>query len=88
MFPQLLGEAYRRVDDFKAIRLPILIITSQFGTLSMWDWEIIAYLKSYGISTLAPYDLNQTMAICNALRVKRELSGTKFLVYQDNPVQC
>jgi hypothetical protein len=85
VFPQLLGEAYRRVEDFKSIRLPILIVTSQFGTLSMWDWEIISYLKSYGISTLAPYNLAQAQAICNALGVKRELKETKFLVYQDNP---
>jgi hypothetical protein len=85
VFPQLLGEAYRRVDAFKSIRLPILIITSEFGTLSMWDWEIISYLKSHGISTIAPYDLSQATSICNALRVKRELNGAKFLVYQDNP---
>ena len=85
VFPQLLGEAYRRVEDFKSIRLPILIITSQFGTLSMWDWEIISYLKSHGIETLAPYNLVQAQSVCNALRVKRELKETKFLVYQDNP---
>ena len=40
VFPQFLGEAYRRIDDFKAIDLPILVITSEFGTFSMWDWEI------------------------------------------------
>lgn len=85
IFPQLLGEAYRRVDDFKAIRLPILIVTSRFGTLSMWDWEIISYLKSHGVDTLAPYNLAHAQTICNALRVKRELKQTKFLVYQDNP---
>jgi hypothetical protein len=85
IFPQLLGEAYRRVADFKALRLPILIVTSQFGTLSMWDWEIISYLKSEGVQTIAPYNLAQTRKICNALRVKRQLHETKFLVYQDNP---
>ena len=85
VFPQLLGEAYRRVKDFQAIGLPILIVTSEFGTLSMWDWEIICYLKSHGVQTIAPYNLNQTKAVCRALRVKRELPGTKFLVYQDNP---
>lgn len=85
IFPQLLGEAYRRVADFKAIRLPILIVTSHCGTLSMWDWEIISYLKSEGVETIAPYNFSQTKKICNALRVKRELRGSKFLVYQDNP---
>jgi hypothetical protein len=85
IFPQLLGEAYRRLADFKALRLPILIVTSQFGTLSMWDWEIIAYLRSEGVETLAPYNLAQTRKTLNALRVKRELRSAKFLVYQDNP---
>ncbi len=85
IFPQLLGEAYRHVEAFKSIELPILIVTSQFGTLSMWDWEIIRYLKSEGVATIAPYTLEQTKIICNALRVKRELKDTKFLVYQDNP---
>jgi hypothetical protein len=85
VLPQLLGEAYRRVEAFQAIHLPILIATSEFGTLSMWDWEIMAYLKSRGVASLAPYNLRQTRQICNALRVKRELQGAKFLVYQDNP---
>ncbi len=85
VFPQLLGESYRRVEAFRAIDLPILIITSQFGTLSMWDWEIMTYLKAEGIETVAPYSLDQAKKVCNALRVKRELKDAKFLVYQDNP---
>jgi len=85
VFPQLLGEAYRRVEDFQAIGLPILIVTSEFGTLSMWDWEIICYLKSHGVETIAPYNLEQAKGVCRALRVKRELPNTRFLVYQDNP---
>ena len=85
VFPQLLGEAYRQVENFKKIRLPILIVTSEFGTLSMWDWEIISYLKSEGVATIAPYNLEQTKKVCAALAVKRELADTKFLIYQDNP---
>jgi len=85
VFPQLLGESYRRVADFKALRLPILILTSEFGTLSMWDWEILAYLRSNGVETLAPHSLQQTRMICAALRVKRDLRGSRFLVFQDQP---
>ncbi len=85
VFPQLLGESYRRVPDFKAIDLPILIVTSEFGTLSMWDWEIITYLRMHGVETVAPYNLQQTRQVCAALRVKRELRGAKLLVFQDNP---
>jgi len=85
LFPQLLGEAYRRVLDFQAIDLPILIVTSQFGTLSMWDWEIACYLKAEGVETIAPYNLDQTRKVLRALGVRRELASAKMLVYQDNP---
>jgi len=85
LFPQLLGEAYRRVEAFRAIPLPRLIVTSEVGTLSMWDWEIIEYLRSHGIETIAPYHLEQTKAVCAALGIKRALRGSRFLVYQDNP---
>jgi hypothetical protein len=85
VFPQLLGQAYRQVDDFKKINLPILIITSEFGTVSMWDWEIIDYLKNKGVATIAPSNLDEAKLICRSLQVKKELTKTKFLVYQDNP---
>jgi len=85
VFPQMLGDAYRQVDGFKSIRLPLLVTTSEFGTVSMWDWEIRSYLKSEGIETIAPYNLEQTRLVCKALGVKKELKQTKFLVFQDNP---
>lgn len=85
VFPQLLGDAYRHVPEFKRIEVPILIVTSEFGTVSMWDWEIASYLRSEGVETFAPYNLEQTRMICQCLAVKRELRQTKFLVFQDNP---
>ena len=85
VFPQMLGEAYRRLADFKKIDRPILIVTSDFGTLSMWDWEIARYLREEGVETIAPTSLEQTKLICRALKVKRDLRGAKFLAYQDNP---
>jgi len=85
LFPQLLGQAYRNVEAFRAIDVPILFVTTEFGTLSMWDWEIAEYLKSHGIQTIAPYNLEQTGKVCAALAVKRELTNTTFLVYQDDP---
>ena len=85
VFPQMLGEAYRKLTAFKNIDRPILIVTSEFGTLSMWDWEIIDYLRLEGVDTIAPYTLDQTRKICAALAVKGELGRAKFLVYQDNP---
>ena len=85
VFPQMLGDAYRRLDQFKALTLPIVVATSEFGTVSMWDWEINTYLASEGVSILAPYNLDSLIKICKALTLKRQLSQTKLLVYQDNP---
>jgi hypothetical protein len=85
VFPQMLGAAYRRIEQIRALRLPILVITSEFGSVSMWDWEINGYLRSKGITVIAPYNLEQAKLICRALALKRELAQARFLVYQDNP---
>jgi hypothetical protein len=85
LFPQILGEAYRQLDDFKAISIPILIITTEFGTMAMWDWEIIQYLRLNGVDVIAPYNMAQTRNLARALAVKKDLKSSKFLVYQDNP---
>ncbi|TFG49528.1 MAG: hypothetical protein E4H33_02075 [Anaerolineales bacterium] len=85
LFPQILGEAYRQLEDFKAIDVPILIITTEFGTMAMWDWEIIKYLRIKGVDVIAPYNMDQTKNLARALAVKKELGSSKFLVYQDNP---
>jgi hypothetical protein len=85
LFPEILGEAYRSVEKFRALRHPILIITSEFATVSMWDWEIANFLKNKGVATIAPYNLGQARTLCTALAVKKELTGTRFLIFQDNP---
>jgi len=85
LLPQVLGEAYRRIQHLEAIRMPLLIVTSEFGTMAMWDWEIGSYMRSEGIRPLAPYNVAQVRTICRALGVKRQLHNTTFLVYQDNP---
>jgi len=87
VFPQMLGQAYAQLNYFKEIELPLLIVTSEFGTVSMWDWEIASYLRAEGVETIAPYNLEQTRKICKALGVKRELKRTKFLVFQDRPAE-
>ena len=85
LYPQMLGDAYRQLEDFRRISLPQLIITSEFATVSMWDWEIRDYLRRAGVPTLAPYNLEQTRLLCRALGVKRALRQGSFLVFQDNP---
>ena len=85
IFPQLLGDAFKQIDDLKKIKLPFLIATSEFGTVNMWDWEIITYMKSEGIKIFSPYTINLTKKICRSLGLKREMKKTKFIVFQDNP---
>lgn len=85
LFPQILGEAYRQLEDFRVIDVPILIITTEFGTMAMWDWEIIKYLRTEGVEVIAPYNMAQTRSLARALAAKRELSTSKFVVFQDNP---
>lgn len=85
LFPQLSGEVYNSLQDIRKLSLPLIIITSEFGTFSMWDWEIISFLRSEGIETIAPYSLEQSKIVCRALATKRRLSQSKFIVYQDRP---
>ena len=85
LFPQILGAAYDQLDDFKAVNVPILIITTEFGTMAMWDWEVIKYLQSEGVEVIAPYNMDQTKNLARALAVKRDLKSSKFVVYQDEP---
>ena len=77
ILPQVLGQAYRRLDALEAIDVPILVVTSEFGTLSMWDWEILAWLRGEGVHAIAPSDLAQARRVCAALPVKRELRHRK-----------
>jgi hypothetical protein len=85
LFPQLLGDAYRQYELIKQLKLPILILTSEFGTQSMWDWEICEFLRRKGVDTIAPYNLEQTKYICRALVILRIFPKMKLLVFQDNP---
>jgi hypothetical protein len=85
IFPQMLGEAYNKIEELKTIFLPILVITSEFGTVNMWDWEVVHYLKLNGIQTICPSSLEDTKLVCRALFVRRLLTESKFIVYQDDP---
>jgi hypothetical protein len=85
LFLQLLGDAFKQLGQLKTVGLPLLIITSEFGTVSMWDWEIDAVLRAEGLKTFAPYTLELTRKVCRALGLRREMRSTRFLVFQDSP---
>jgi L-fucose isomerase-like protein len=85
IFPQMLGEAYRELDKIKKLPQPLMIVTSEFGTVSMWDWEINSYLTAKGIKVIGPTNLEKTKQVCRAFALKRQLRHSKLLVFQDNP---
>jgi hypothetical protein len=85
IFPQMLGDAYRKLELLRALPQPLMVITSEFGTVSMWDWEIVSYLKTKGVNVIAPNSLEKTRQACKAFALRRQLQQSKFLVYQDNP---
>ena len=85
IFPQMLGDAYRRVDQIARLPQPLMVITSEFGTVSMWDWEINTYLAARGVTVIAPSSLEKTRKACRAFALKRQLKQSSFLVYQDHP---
>jgi hypothetical protein len=82
--PDLDGRAYHMVESFRRIDRPILVITSEFGTVSMWDWEIRDYLRRRGAATIAPTSPQECEDICRALGTVEALRRSSMLVYQDD----
>ena len=82
--PDMNGLAYRKVEAFRRIEEPILLITSEFGTISMWDWEIRDYMRRRGIATIAPTSLLETLDVCRALALKETLARSTMLAYLDD----
>lgn len=88
VFPQMLGDAYRRLAEIQALPQPIMVVTSEFGTVSMWDWEINTYLTAKGVKVIAPNTLEKAKLACRAFALKKQLKHSKFLVYQDQPASA
>ncbi len=85
IFPQMLGDAYRELGKIEKLPQPLMIVTSEFGTVSMWDWEINSYLTAKGVKVIGPTSLEKTKQVCRAFALKRQLRHSKLLVFQDNP---
>lgn len=84
VFPDLNGRAYGMVESFRRIDRPILLITSEFGTVSMWDWEIRDFLRRRGVATIAPTSLAECEDLCRALSTVDTLRHSSMLAYQDD----
>lgn len=86
LFPQLIFAAFRHDDEMKSCGLPMIVLTSRFGTVEMWDWEIITYLRDLGCNVFSPYSIDMAKTILRAIAVKSSLkAGAKFLMFQDTP---
>ncbi len=85
IFPEMLGAAFREVEKIRKLPQPLLIVTSEFGTVSMWDWEINSFLAAKGIRVIGPTNLEKTRRACRAFALRRQLKHSKLLVYQDEP---
>lgn len=87
LFPQLIGSVFSHEAEFGQMALPIIVLSSGFGTVEMWDWEIVAYLRErLRLNILAPYSVEIARVILRALAVKTSMKqGSKFLMFQDDP---
>ncbi|GHU63351.1 hypothetical protein AGMMS49983_06600 [Clostridia bacterium] len=86
VFPQLIGAAFRDSDALVGYGLPIIALTSRFGTVEMWDWEIVTYLREKGLNVYSPYNIELAKVIIRSFAAKSTLKiGAKFLMFQDSP---
>lgn len=87
VFPQLIGATFKNKSQLKKISVPIIVLTSSFSTVEMWDWEIIAYMREeLGLNVFSPYNIPLGKVIIRAISSKNLMKkGIKFLMYQDSP---
>lgn len=85
VFPQLIGAGYHYMETLQKYDKPMVVITSQFGTVDMWDWELVTYMRDHGLNVFSPYNIDLGKTVFRAIAVKEHLKGSKFLMFQDDP---
>jgi hypothetical protein len=87
LFPQMFGAVFEHRNYLEQITYPIILLTSRFATVEMWDWEIVAYLREeLCLNVFTPYQIEIGKAVMRALAAKRGMrGGIKFLLLQDDP---
>jgi len=87
VFIQLIGSAFGAKRELNLIQVPIIVLTSQFGTVEMWDWEIVSFLREEtALTVFSPYNTELARVIMRALAAKRDMrKGMRFLMFQDSP---
>jgi len=82
--PDMSGLAYRLLEELRRMPVPLLVVTSEFGTVSMWDWEIRDYLRRRGVDTVAPTSRQELVDVLRALAVRSTLPKSRMLAYLDD----
>ncbi len=85
IFPKMIYAAFRHNEELKAYDLPMIVLTSSYGTVEMWDWEIVTYLRDLGCTVFSPYSVELGRTILRAIAAKDKLNGARFLMFQDSP---
>lgn len=88
LFAQMIGAVFGHGKEIAEIRLPVILMTSEFGTVEMWDWEIAAYLREnlHMDNVFTPYSTQMAKVILRAISAKQTMKdGGSFLIFQDSP---
>ena len=85
IFPKMIFAAFRHDEAFKKYDLPMVVLTSAYGTVEMWDWEIVTYLRDLGCTVFSPYNTEMAKTVLRAIAAKDTLKGARFLMFQDSP---
>ena len=85
VFPKMIYAAFRHDEALKNYDLPMVVLTSGYGTVEMWDWEIVTYLRDLGCTVFSPYNVEMGKVILRAIAAKAALQGARFLMFQDSP---
>jgi hypothetical protein len=84
----MIGAVFAHKEEMKELKLPMIVLTSSFGTVEMWDWEIVAYLREQlKLTIFTPYNTELGKVILRALSAKKgmESGRVNFLMFQDSP---
>jgi len=86
VFPKMIFAAFRHDGELRSYGLPMIVLTSGYGTVEMWDWEIVTYLRDLGCTVFSPYSVEMGKTVIRAIAAKRTLkNGGRFLMFQDSP---
>jgi hypothetical protein len=87
LFPQMIGAIFSHRRELENCSLPIIVLTSSFGTVEMWDWEIVSYLRlQMALNVFTPYNIELAKVVLRSIAAKRLLKGNvNFLMFQDDP---